>query len=115
MNDFSFVENDDLRPSEIEHRCEEMYDAGGKLQQKYNYVVYHFAAAGRFFYARAYLDEIGTVNVYGPFEGRNYSAQGASFSGRLDDAMLAYLKRRFVIIQRLGREGYVTVWKKSDQ
>src|SRR5262245_40479249 len=42
--DFRSVDADDLAPSKIEHRCEELFE-GETLVQKYNYIVYHFDCA----------------------------------------------------------------------
>ena len=57
------VDPDSAKPTEIEHKCDEIFD-GGTLQQKYNYFVYHFERDGRYFWARTYVEEIGTVSVY---------------------------------------------------
>jgi hypothetical protein len=100
------IDSDDVRPTEIEHRCEEMFD-GDTLVEEYNYFVYHFDRNGRYFWARTYTHEIGTVSVFGPFDGRGTTKR---LSGPLDDAMLSYLKRRFGKIDMLGSEGYVTIW-----
>jgi hypothetical protein len=61
----------------------------------------------RIFWARTYTDDIGAVSVYGPFESRD---RKNLISGRLDEAMLSYFKRRFRKIQKLGVEGYTVVW-----
>jgi len=102
------IDPDPARPSEIEHKCDEILD-GDTLVQKYNYFVYHFERDGRYFWARTYTHEIGTVSVYGPFDGRGTMKP---LSGRLDDAMLSYFKRRFEKIDMLGSEGYVTIWSQ---
>jgi hypothetical protein len=99
---------DDIGPVEIEHRCEEIFD-GEALKQSYNYIVYHFDCAGGYFWARSYLDEIGTVSVHGPFESRETMK---AISGPLDPAMLSYLKRRFQEIETSGNEGYQPVWSR---
>ena len=112
MTEFCFVDEDPVRPTEIEHRCEEIFDDGA-MTQRYNYLVYHFVGDGAHFTARAYLDSIDTVSVYGPFEGRDSSKP---VSGPMNEAMLAYLKRRFRRIEKLGDEGegYVTLWSADE-
>jgi hypothetical protein len=107
MREMRFVEADDIMPSEIEHRCEEIFD-GEMLEQKYNYLVYHFDLNGSYYWARSYTDEIHTVSVYGPFDGRDSMKLRSS---PLDEAVFSYLKRRFARIQVLrADEGYVTLW-----
>jgi len=103
MADHRIVGDDAVRPTEIEHRCEEMFD-GMTLIQRYNYVVYHFENGGRYFWARAYLDEAGSVALYGPFDSR--AARTPIAGGTLDEDVLAYLRRRFRKVQTLGSGGY---------
>lgn len=106
MADYRFGDRDTIRPTEIEHECEEIFD-GEALVQEYNYIVYHFDCDGRYFWARTYTHEIDTVSVYGPFESRDTMKP---VSGSLDEAILSYFKRRFRKIQTLGKEGYIAVW-----
>ena len=108
MGEFRVIDADFVRPNEIEHKCEEMFD-GEVLLQKYNYIVYHFDCDGRYFWARTYADEIHTVSLFGPFDRRDTMKP---LSGPLDEAVLAYLKRRFREIQTLGSEGYETHWRR---
>jgi hypothetical protein len=70
MTEHRIVIRDDVVPTAIEHKCEEHF-AGEELEQKYNCIVYHFARNDGYFWARTYTDEISTVSVYGPFEGRH--------------------------------------------
>jgi hypothetical protein len=109
MAEDQFVNSDNIRPIEIEHRCDEIFE-GAALQQRYNYIVYHFDCNGSYFWARAYTDDIGTVSVFGPFESRD---KRNLTSGPLDEAMLSYFKRRFRKIQKLGKEGYTAVWSRE--
>jgi hypothetical protein len=102
------VDPDTVKPTQIEHKCDEIFD-GDTLQQKYNYFVYHFERDGRYFWARTYVEDIDTVSIYGPFDGRETMKP---ISGSPDDAILAYLKRRFEKIDTLGPEGYVTIWSR---
>jgi hypothetical protein len=106
MPEHKFVDGDDLKPTNIEHGCEEMF-CGEVLEQKYNYILYHFDCRGGYFWARAYLDEIDTVSVHGPFENRETLKH---ISGALDEALLSYLKRRFRRIKTMGSGSYVTIW-----
>jgi hypothetical protein len=102
------VDRDDVRPTEIEHKCDESF-SGDDLEQSYNYMVYHFDCNGVYFWARAYIDEIDTVSVHGPFESRGTMNP---VPGALDQAMLAYFKRRFRQIKAPGNAGYVVIWSR---
>jgi hypothetical protein len=106
MANFEYVDSDETKPVEIEHKAEEIFD-GSTLEQKYNYFVYHFELEGNYIWARAYLHEIGSVAIYGPFKRRGvpeYSDEPIPAS------VLSYFKRRFREIQTLGENGYTTVW-----
>jgi hypothetical protein len=101
-------EDDPVLPSAIEHKCEEIFD-GDQLDQKYNYLVYHFELSRCYFWAKAYLPDIESVALFGPFESR---ATMTLVEGSLDEAVIAYLKRRFRTIQNRN-DGYVTLWSDS--
>jgi len=107
MTDADYVDGDEVAPVEIEHRCEEIY-RGGRLEQRYNHLVYHFECGGRYYWARAYLDDINAVSIFGPFDGRPAKQR---VEGQLDEQLLAYMRRRFREINTLGEEGYVTIWQ----
>jgi hypothetical protein len=96
---------DPIQPIAIEHKCDDIFD-GDKLEQAYNYIDYHFDCDGVYFWARTYLDDIGTVSLHGPFESR---VTTKPTSGPLDEAVLAYLKRRFRTVQTLQKDGYVPI------
>ena len=102
------VDPDRAKPTEIEHKCDEMFD-GDTLLQKYNYFVYHFERDGRYFWARTYVEDIGTVSIHGPFDGRGTMKP---ISDPRDEAILSYLQRRFEKIDALGSGGYVTIWRR---
>jgi hypothetical protein len=106
MTEHRFVDRDELVPTEIEHRCEELF-VGDAREQRYNYIIYHFGCNGAYFWARTYIDEIDIVSVHGPFEGRHTRNR---ISGPLNEGMFSYLKRRFRKIQTLKNDGYVDVW-----
>ena len=100
-----FVDEDPIGPTAIEHKCEEIL-YGEKLQERYNYIVYHFECDGAYCWARTYLDDVKTVSLFGPFENRTtMNPTGAPFS----DAVLAYLKRRFRIVQALKHDAYAPI------
>jgi hypothetical protein len=101
-------EDDPVLPSAIEHKCEEIFD-GDQLDQKYNYLVYHFELSRCYFSARAYLRDIESVALFGPYDSR---ATMTPVEGSLDEAVIAYLKRRFWTIQN-GNDGYATLWSAS--
>jgi hypothetical protein len=101
---------DAVRPNAIEHSCEELF-SGGELVEKYNYIDYHFDCVGTCFRARAYLDEIETVTLHGPFD----SATMTRTDGSLNEDVLAYLKRRFRCIKTYqGQIGaYALFWTET--
>ena len=108
--EMNYEEDDPLTPARIEHLCEEIH-ADGVLEQKYNYLVYHFEMNGHYLRARAYLDEIDKVSIYGPFE--TAQACDAISDDEFETLAMGYLKRRFQIITKLSGEagGYAVVWK----
>jgi len=100
-----FIDQDLVHPIAIEHKCEEIFD-GDKLEQKYNYIIYHFDCGGAYFWARTYLDDIETVSLHGPFESR---ATMKPINCSFDEAALTYLRRRFQNIQTLRNGGYAPI------
>lgn len=50
----------------IEHLIDEIITDGG-VDERYNFVIYHFEGKGLYCWARAYADEFRRVSVYGPF------------------------------------------------
>ena len=107
--ELTIVETDSIRPVEILHKVEEI-SIDGRIEQRYNYYVYHFEKYGAFLHARAYFDSSGVVSVYGPFSDSEHLKKTGS--PKLYNEVLNYLKRRFVRIDALGTEGYVTIWKQ---
>ena len=100
-----FVDEDAISPTMIEHRCEDIVSEG-KLEQRYNYIVYHFECDSAYFWARAYLDDVKTVSLHGPFENRTTKRP---VEGAFNAAVLAYLKRRYQIVQALGDGAYAPI------
>ena len=86
---------DPIAPVSIEHSVDEIWSdvRRRKLQQKYNFLDYHFEKNGRYFRARAYLDEISTVTLFGPFAGR--SSTEPTIDPVFADEVATYLRRRY--------------------
>lgn len=77
----------------IIHLRDRIIDADGQIEQDYRYLVYDF---GDGMIARTYFDTSERVSVMR--------------SGPVPDAMLAYLRARFDVIDQLGPSGYQTIW-----
>lgn len=105
------VETDSITPVEILHNVEEIF-IDGRLEQHYNYYIYRFEKYGAFLHARTYYDNNSVVSVYGPFSDRGSLKK--TKAPKLYNEVLDYLKRRFMVIDILGTEGYVTIWKQPD-
>lgn len=91
MGNHGPVDRDEVGLTAIEHQCEEL-TAGEEPQQECNCIVYHFERASVYFWARANVDDIETVSIYGPFENRHSMNR---IAGCLDDGVLSYLKAAF--------------------
>ena len=107
MREHTFINTDPVVPVEIEHKVDELF-TNGVLQQRYNFIDYHFEVDGAYCRARAYLDSIESVAIYGPFKART-SLSPVESPQFLED-VLSYLKRRFHEIKALGAEGYELLW-----
>ncbi len=103
VDDFEMRDQDALSPTLIEHRCEELFVAG-RLDEKYNYIRYHFAAFEAHCWARSYLDENDRVTIYGPFDGPMNGADPIRpiESAALIEAVRAYLARRYRQVDLFG-------------
>ncbi|OAN65664.1 hypothetical protein [Sphingomonas sp. TDK1] len=77
----------------IVHLRDRIRDESGAVTQDYNYLVYDF---GDDRIARTYLDTSQRVAVMR--------------QGPVPEAMLAYLRARFDVIDQLGPTGYQTIW-----
>ena len=104
-------EADPIRPVEISHDVDEII-VDGLLEQHYNFLDYHFEKYDAYCHARTYLDDIETVRMFGPYSDRD--SEDEVDAPELYREVLAYLKRRFPIIEALGDDGYVTIWRLSD-
>ena len=102
---------DPIAPVEITHSVDEIV-VDGQMQARYNYLAYHFEVEGDYCRARTYLNDIGTVSVYGPFAGRG--SRDIVEAPQFFDYVMSFLKRRFLRIDILGEEGYVTIWEFAD-
>ena len=91
---------EELVPHLIDHQVDEIW-VEGNLEQRYNFIDYHFMVDERRYRARTYLDEADKVALYGPF-GSDNQVLGDSFDSRV----VAYLRRRFRKLERLGAGGY---------
>ena len=113
MNDKMVIgsEADRIMPAEIRHKVEEIV-ANGETEQLYNYLDYRFENPGVHCLARTYLDDIDTVSIYGPFEGTD--SEDEIDAPEFYDGVLSYLKRRFLVIDAPGDEGYHTIWRHPD-
>ena len=100
-----WIDADPREPVRIEHRFAELI-VDGRLEQRYNYIYYAFETEHAFYWARAYLEDANEVSVYGPFD---LSTQKTRIDSPLDPEVIAYLKRRYPIVKRLGPAGYARV------
>jgi len=93
-------DSDAVVPTEIEHNIDEIWggEKADQLEQYYNFLDYHFELDGVYFRARAYLDEIEIAVLFGPFERRGSINKVAD--PKAEDAVLAYLRRRFRDVRR---------------
>jgi len=102
--------DDPIRPSEVHHEADEIADEHGKLQERYNWIDYHFERDGAYCRARTYLETIGAVAIFGPFAASDHLRPVDA--PELREAVMAYLRRRFNEIKELKDHGYETVWKR---
>ena len=103
-------EVDPIAPLRITHSVDEMRE-DGELVQYYNFVVYEFETKAGFMRARTYMDENYKVTIYGPFLDAESTEEISA--PQMEADVIAYLKRRFAVIERLGESGYEQVWPGS--
>lgn len=96
-------DQDPIAPTLIEHRCEEIF-IQGRLDERYNYLRYHFAAFGAHCWARSYLDDHQRVTIYGPFDGPMTGADPITpiDNHALVEAARSYLSRRYRQVEIFG-------------
>lgn len=102
--------DDSIRPKSIRHEVDEIF-ADGELQQRYNFIEYEFEKDGAFCRARAYIDSISEVAVFGPFVSKDELSPLTEDDFK--NSVVDYMKRRFDLIVELGEYGYVTLWSRS--
>lgn len=102
MTEVRVDKEDAILPIRIVHNNEQLW-LGNILEQSYNYLDYEFETEQHRYRARTYLDNVHVVAIFGPFlKGSNEAVEGIA----LDERVLAYLRRRFLEIQKLGPNGY---------
>lgn len=104
---------DRIEPVRILHSVDEIY-ADGEMEQEYNFLDYIFERDGVTFRARAYLDSVYQVALYGPFDAA--SEERIPSAPEMKRDILGYLRRRFSEIQSLDPESstYVTIWSSRQ-
>ena len=107
MSDFRMDKEDAILPARIVHNSEQIWD-GNTLEQNYNYLVYEFETDEHLYRARAYLDDLQTVSILGRFD-RVSSQHEILTSEQVDPRILAYLRRRYGVIEILGPTGYTPI------
>lgn len=103
---------DPIAPNKVTHHVDEIFE-GEQLIEKYNFLVYEFVTEEGFIKARAYLDEIETVALFGPFSDKNL--QERISAPALEAATIEYFRRRYRKIERFlpdsnSATGYELVW-----
>jgi hypothetical protein len=91
-------DRDAITPIEIEHSVDEIWD-GSSLEQRYNYLDYHFELDGAYCRARAYIDDFSNVTLFGPFNQRGSISKIERPD--LERAAIIYLAKRFPSVNRL--------------
>ena len=93
-------------PYSIEHRHDYLWSEGRRdFEYSYNQFIYRWKGYGRDFEARMDAHETSRISIMLPFE---------EFSGARFKAVLAWLQRRFLVIDTFETEngaGYVTRWQ----
>lgn len=91
MVEDTFFRYDEIIPSLIEHRFEEITEVG-QTSEEYNYLLHVFELDGHYYWAKSYLDEISQISVYGPFANKEHTQK---LKKNIDKRILAYLRRRY--------------------
>ncbi|MEP4194887.1 MAG: hypothetical protein ABJL99_04540 [Aliishimia sp.] len=95
-----------MEPYQIEHLVD-VIGADGQIDQVYNCLIYKFEGHGAYIWARAYVDEMHVVSIYGPFKSSN-DLTPVDNPDLLRD-VIDYLRMRFGVLQKLGLNGYVKI------
>jgi hypothetical protein len=88
---------DAIEPVQIEHIFDEVWSSN-ELQQRYNFLDYHFERDGAYCRARSYSDQFQCVALFGPFNGRDSTRKVRS--PHLEHDVMLYLNRRFNEVSR---------------
>lgn len=104
------ISTDAITPARLEHLCDQIF-IDGKLDQSYNYLSYDFVCDDVLVKARAYLDTISQVDLFGPYRHDIPAENQAPLDMAFPAAVLDYLKRRFSLINALGKDGYDILWQ----
>jgi hypothetical protein len=94
-----FTPSDPILPSKLEHLVEDGYDLKEKTQLfYYNFLRHEFEHPAGAIWARGYLDTTDHVAIYPP--------KGVALDDPIVEKVIAYLRRRYVKVLRLGQTGY---------
>jgi hypothetical protein len=94
-----FTPSDPILPSKLEHLVEDGYDLKEKTQLfYYNFLRYEFEHPAGAIWARSYLDTTDHVAIY--------PSKGVALDDPIVEKVIAYLRRRYVKVLRLGQTGY---------
>jgi hypothetical protein len=107
VSEFRLDETDAVVPVRITHNSEQIW-IGKTLEQDYNYLVYEFETETGFYRARASLYDVETVQILGAYDSASAELEMLT-SERVDPRVLAYLRRRYAVIEVLGPTGYVPI------
>lgn len=111
LENLDLVDADTIVPSAIKHNVDKIYE-GGRLSRRYNFVTNHFESASSEMTARAYLDDIETVALFGPFKSKSLTPM---LDESLRESVLCYLIRRFHFIKEFGESGYDIIWQTKRE
>ncbi len=104
------ISTDAITPARLEHLCDQIF-IDGKLTQSYNYLSYDFVCDDVLVKARAYLDAISQVDLFGPYRCNIPPENQTPLDMAFPPAVLDYLKRRFSLINAFGKDGYDILWQ----
>jgi hypothetical protein len=105
-----YISEDTVAPSRLEHLCDQIiFD--GKIEQQYNFLSYEFVCDDMLVCARAYLDDISEVSLFGPYRRDLPPENQVPLSVAFPPSVLAYLQRRYRRLKILGADGYETLWQ----
>jgi len=95
-----------MEPYQIEHLVE-VIGTDGQIDQLYNDFVYKFQDGSAYVWAWAYLDDMGTASIFGPFKSETDLTPVENSS--LVNGVIEYMKMRYPNLQAFGPNGYVKI------